>query len=411
MKLKSFGDSVFRQTNQTILYSILNTVLSILFFGIAARNSTVTFFGSQIVLISAAGALSGMLDFGSTFYHLREMSASRLSALQVSDAFITRTICIAFSSLILFPVGIIIGYRNTLILLFLVNLQMLLQFMTIPIRARGNTSILAQSLMVERLFSLVILLITIKLFSNPPIGIIIAFGCCASISFIIIRIWRLHIRLVKFTRSLHNPWKNVLLLGSTQILSQIQQLDLNLLASLTSNAVAAQYAAVSRWTSSIGVFSDAFSQSIVPVVSRANMSDTERRGVKKSLFWLYVSICSSIMIAVFSEKIVLIILGSKYVDSAGILRVLAIAGIATTITQPMSTYLLSKGLNTKVFATLSLGVMIQIVMICIYHKEFGAYSAAFGYFLGQATAATLLAVHLINYRNFSKNRNVVNFED
>jgi O-antigen/teichoic acid export membrane protein len=280
----------------------------------------------------------------------------------------------------------------------LLNAQMLLQFTSIILRANGNTSILSRSMLLERSLSLVVLIAFLNHDQNPPFSLVIA---CTTLIVSIIQIYS-SVTAIKFKDLVNyivwNPWHNSLGIGSTQILSQIQQLDLNLLALLSNTTSAATYGAVSRWTNAMGVFAGGFSQSIMPSASRESFDKSEIRELRKASVWLVMAILSSVFIYIFASRIVAIVLGTKYSDSAGILRVLAVAAVASTFTQPIATYLQAKGLNLQVFRALIIGIVVQILMIVVTNSSLGAYSAAYGYLIGQFVAAILLLNSFASYK-------------
>ena len=396
--------SIFRETNLTILYSALNTLIGILFFGYAARKCDISNFGLELLIISAAGATAGLLDFGTSYFYLRELSSGRINTIAVQGAFIGRSLIIIICTSPVLMFGLITSKMFFIEFFFLMNALMMLQFSSINNRAKGNTSILALSSLFERCMSFSLLIVILKFIENPPISLLIS-GSTFVVIFIQIRSSFTTINIRKLRNVIvWNPWRNSLGFGSTQILPQIQQLDLNLLALLSNSSSAATYGAVARWTNALGVFAGGFSQSIVPSASRESFMKSEVRELRKASIWLILAIVSSLLIYIFSSTIVAFVLGTKYSDSAGILKVLALASIASTFTQPIATYLQAKGLNTPVFRALFTGILLQITMIVLTHSKFGPYSAAYGYLLGQLVAATLLFNSLLHFEYSRKNK-------
>lgn len=390
--------SIFVETNLTIIYSGINTLVSIIFFGYAARICDISNFGLELQIITAAGAMAGLLDFGTTYFYLRELSSGRVNAKTVLGALIGRSIIILICTAPIAIFGLISSRMYLIEFVLLLNAQMLLQFTSIILRANGNTSILSRSMLLERSFSLVVLIALLNYDQNPPFSLVIA---CTTLIVSIIQIYS-SFTAIKFKDLVNyivwNPWHNSLGIGSTQVLSQIQQLDLNLLALLSNTTSAATYGAVSRWTNAMGVFAGGFSQSIIPSASRESFDKSEIRELRKASVWLVMAILSSILIYIFASRIVAIVLGTKYSDSAGILRVLAVAAVASTFTQPIATYLQAKGLNLQVFRALITGIVLQILMIVVTNSSLGAYSAAYGYLIGQFVAAILLLNSFVGYK-------------
>jgi len=395
--------SILRETNRTILFTGLNALVNIAFFGFAARTLDVANFGMELQIISAAGAIAGLLDFGTSYFFLRELSSGRTNIDKLKGAFFGRTFIVAFCCVPLIFFAALTSSFYLIQFALLLNIQMILQFVTVPMRARGNTSVLSRSLLQERILSLIVLVIVSRYFSNPPITLIIFVTTLIST----LSLLRTRIILKRFclsnTEINWNPWRQTLGIGSTQVLSQIQQLDLNLLASLTSSTVAATYGAVARWTNALGIFATGFSQSIVPSASRPNFDKFEVRELKKASLWLIMAILCSLTIFAFAPQIVTLVLGGKYQDSSGILRVLAIATVASTFTQPSAAYLQAKGLNIAVFASLATGIILQVSTIIIFYEKLGPYSAAYGFLIGQFVAATMLFLTLLRYKISPRN--------
>jgi O-antigen/teichoic acid export membrane protein len=168
------------------------------------------------------------------------------------------------------------------------------------------------------------------------------------------------------------------------------------------SVASAPYILVARWASSINLFSNAFSQAILPVLAKNSISKTDFEELRRASLWLALAITSSVMIFFFSPLIIEIILGGKYSESVVILRILSLATIFTTLIQPLTVFIQTQSKPSFVTLSLCSGLIAQMLIIFVYSDSTGASSAAIGYLLGQFVTFVLLLIFALPLRDFLK---------
>lgn len=394
--------SIFKETNGYLFLTICNSLLSMGFYGFAAHNLSIENFGIQLKFIAAAGAVIGLIDFGSSFLHLRDLASGQLSLNNFANIFMSRLLFFLFLTLPLLIIAIVSSKYDYASFLILINMQLLFQFACIPYRARGKISLFALMTSLERLFSLLILVVCIQLSVSIKLIWILICGSMASLSILIKLYSQEGIVIFKKQPTLKNPWKRTGWLGGTNAITQAQQLDYNLLAHLTDASTSATYGAVSRWTNSLSFFAATFCHSIIPIFSRDEIRISELRAVRKAALWLIISVISSCIVFLFSAQLVDIILGNSYESSKRILQTLSLASVTFVITQPCATILLSKSQVKPVFISICVGIILQMTCIVLLAPKTGSYSASLGYLVGQLVSAIILATNLIIFLKRNK---------
>lgn len=147
---------------------------------------------------------------------------------------------------------------------------------------------------------------------------------------------------------------------------------------------------------------DVVSKVIFPVYTKIadDKSRLFRAFIKTNLLTLCVSFLVGAIVFVFSREIVLVVLGSKWLDAVPVLRILAVYGILRTIAGPSSALFLSLGkqkyVALMIFARFS-GLAITIYPLVAMFGLLGA-----GYSAIISVIVEIPAVLVLNYFIFRK---------
>ena len=378
-------------SSQSILmmfFSGSTSVVTLVIFSFAARNLPVEDVANGVLIATFAWYLTSLLDFGGSTYSVREVVGERI-LLAAGRYFCALKIC---ALLPLIVMGIFIFHNQAEMVIRTCALTFLLlatNVVTIEYRVEGFTSALSIIAFIEKISLLFALLLTIFFDLSYHFSDLMLFSNFISLC---ISVLLLDKKNFKFKRSnVKDLFLGSLGIGSSSAVTQIQIMDVNLLAMKIGTFAASPYILVTRWTNPLGMFSNIFSQAIAPIVAKKKLMKNEIQEIIKSSYLILFSIILCTLVALESNRLVRIFFGEHFESSGVIVRVLALATIFSTITQPLSTILQSRRNPWKVTIALIAGISIQFLSIFIFASDFGALSAAYGFFFGQiATASVLL---------------------
>lgn len=379
--------SVTFQSILMILFSGSTSVVTLIIFSVAARNLPVDDIANGILMATLAWYLMSLLDFGGSTFSVREVLGERLSLAA------GRYFCALKTSMLVPLLGVgIVFFNNQVGMVIrtcaLTFLLLTTNVLTIEYRVKGFTSALSIISFTEKISLLFSLLVTIFFNLNIHFSDLILFSNFVAFCVSIYLVDRSNF---EFRRA---NVKELLLgslgIGASSAVTQIQIMDVNLLALKIGTLSASPYILVTRWTNALGMFSNIFSQAIAPIVAKKDIAKGEIQEIIKGSYLIIFSIILCSFVALESNRLVKIIFGEQFEISGEIVRVLALATMFSTITQPLATILQNRRNPWRVTIALVAGISIQFLYIFIFASEFGALAAAYGFFLGQFFSASLL---------------------
>ena len=394
-------NSITSQSFLMITFSGLTSIISLVGYSLAARNLPVQDVAKGILLTTIAWYATSLIDFGGSTYVVREIMGERIS-LEVGKYFglikIALLVPLLGLGLIFFHSQIGIVFR----LFILIFLLLAINLMSIEFRTSGFTSALSVVSLIEKTTLLFWLIITIYVNINIYFIDLIIISNFFAFCFALMLGNKSHsgFRPAKIKRLFIGS----LGIGSSSAVTQIQILDVNLLALKIGTLAASPYVLVTRWTNALGIFSNVFSQAIAPQVAKKNLTKTDILEVTKNTYLIFLSFIVCTLVAFQANNLVDFFLGEKFENSGNIVRILALATILSTIAQPLSIVLQSRQNPWKVTLALISGILCQFLYIFLFSAETGAIAAAYGFLLGQFITTILLIyfsrILLISYLKF-----------
>jgi O-antigen/teichoic acid export membrane protein len=387
------------QSSLIVVYSLCSTVLSLFVYGYSARHYDLGNLSSGLLVLSIAWYAVNVLDFGMSTFAVKEVVIKRR---ELEAFYYVGALKIGFSIVVSSVLGLLLHnhlkslFYGSVITLTLFTIQQL----NIGLRTAGYTSRPGMIAVIEKFSTSLILILNFNFDWKLDFLQVYSFGVLFSL-LASLRFSQIRFISIKFGE-IRSVFKKSLSLGVSSSIGQAKLLDVNFLAIMIGSVASAPYILVARWASSINLFSNAFSQAILPVLAKNSISKTDFEELRRASLWLALAITSSVMIFFFSPLIIEIILGGKYNESVVILRILSLATIFTTLIQPLTVFIQTQSKPSFVTLSLCSGLIAQMLIIFVYSDSTGASSAAIGYLLGQFVTFVLLLIFALPLRDFLK---------
>lgn len=378
--------SVTTQSLLMILFSGVTSAVTLLIYSLAARNLPISDVAEGILMATVAWYLTSLIDFGGSAYAVREIMGERTSLSLVRYFGVIKIfllIPLIGVSLIIFhsQMGLVIRVFILTLLLLAINL------LTIEFRVNGFTSSLSVITFTEKVSLLILLLMSITLKLDIRfLDLILISNLLAFLLAIYLSDYS-NLRLSR--TDIKGLFVGSLGIGASSAITQIQILDINLLALKIGTSAASPYVLITRWTNVIGIFTNVFSQAIAPIVAKKNLTKDDILEISKNSYLIILSLLFCILVAFQADNLVNFFLGDNYANTGEILKVLALATVFSTVAQPLSTILQNRQNPWKVTFVLFVGVLIQFVYILLFASDVGALAAANGFLLSQVTTTCL----------------------
>lgn len=377
------------QSSIIVFFSICSTGLTLFIYAMSARNYDVKSLSMGILVLSISWYLVNVIDFGLSTFAVQEVLSERRRVEDFYTIGILKILCfVGFSA----TLGMVFNFEfRYLFYGSIITLSLLIiQHINIGLRVEGRTSIPGLFALIEKLSTSFILTLNFNLDWRLQFLEVYMYGVVVSLivalKFRQIRLGRINL-LEIFSVSMKS-----LPLGFSSLIGQAKLLDVNFLALMIGTVASAPYILVSRWASSINLFSNAFSQSILPFFSKGKLSKSAFVEAKNAAFWLILALAFSLIICLASPLIIEFILGEESSESVIILRVLSLATIFSILIQPLTVFVQTQSRASFVTLSLLSGFVAQVLIIFFLSDSIGAISAAIGYFCGQFICFCLLVI-------------------
>ena len=392
--------SIHFQTSLIVFFSLCSTCLTLFIYGISARNYDIQQLSSGILVLSISLYAVNLIDFGQATFAVQEVVSKRR---RIEDFYSLGVLKIVFSIGLSAVFGAVF-YPKLQYLFYgsIITLSLLLiQQINIGLRVSGRTSSPGFLALIEKLSTSLILTLNFNFDWRLEFLEIYMFGVLTSLV-VALKFSEIRLRRIDFS-DIQSIFVKSSALGFSSLIGQAKLLDVNFLALMIGPVASAPYILVSRWASSVNLFSNAFSQSILPMFSESELSKRRFNEAKKASFWLILALVFSVIICLAAPLIIEIILGDSNSESAAILQVLSLATIFTTLSQPLTVLIQTQSRPFFVTLSLCLGFVVQILIIFLLSNSNGASSAAIGYFCGQFVNFSLLLFFAFRIKNYFSN--------
>ncbi|MCU1392758.1 MAG: hypothetical protein JWM34_1186 [Ilumatobacteraceae bacterium] len=322
---------------------------------ILARRTTPSVFGAFVAVYGVSTAIGGLIDFGSSSRATIDLAqgADRLGFLPWLTK---RTVWQLPMMVVLALVGL--AYADSRLPVVCV-LALSIQSVTIAVGhgTLGAVRVLRSPVLAEwivfagNMVTLVTVIVapSAYLLTGMAIASAASWAVCAGIAVYLIRD-----KILPWKRTWipGNPWRGAASFGFAGIAVVLQGFILVVVEHTSSTAQAGQLGAVQKWTQPISLIALAYSGYLFPSLAAAISDRVAIRLLRTVVAIFGVGVVASAVIIAIAPEMVRLLLGSEYVGSVHVLRLLIIVSLPELIMQPMSVLLQARGLDRTVAWTM-----------------------------------------------------------
>ncbi|WP_133247079.1 polysaccharide biosynthesis C-terminal domain-containing protein [Pseudarthrobacter sp. AG30] len=360
-------------------------------------------FGPLVAAVGLGATLAGLIDFGSNSLSVREMAAKRMD-LGGFGSRLSGKLLIGTAGLTLWAVTFFVFARDSFLWVAgpIAFSQLLGQSFVVPLRARGRTDLLAAATLIDRLTVACCFLVLHLMDFGPQHMLWVAMAAGPVVSASVTRWILARDQKPDLSWSVSvNPWRNAKHYGVSSAAVSAQSLDLTIMSLVGGASVAGVYGAVNRWTQPMSLLAAAFTTSTAPLVAKMGSWRTAWPLLKRSSMLIGGAVLLCVGVAVFSEPLVAVLVGSDFADSAAVLRILAVGTIGAVLNQPVAAFLQALGNERAVSFITTSGVGIQLMLVALLTWAMGSIGAALAFAVLQTIILTLLLVTIVVSRRRS----------
>jgi O-antigen/teichoic acid export membrane protein len=345
---------------------------------LTARTMSPSEYGLIVSAIALGVVCGGFLDFGANLYWVRELANKRLShtdfVIRVSNrALIVLVVsaATAISAAFLAPVFIATG-----VLLFTTNA---VQTVLVPLRADQRSESVGWLVALGRLVAALTFLVQTG-FGTPPATCLwtsLALGdlvvvVCAHI------VTPGSARLTLRCRPAVNPWVGAKWYAAVALGNSAGQLDLPIMVTIADPFAAGIYAGVNRWIQPINVAIGAFASAAAPFIAAERRLAVVARQIRRAAWILLAAAGLSVAMFVVAPWLVPAVLGDDYSGAVPVLRLLALAMLLNTASQPLLVGLQARGFDHVAAVIVTLSVASHLAVVVLLCPKIGALGAGIG---------------------------------
>ncbi len=330
--------------------------------------------------IALGTVLAGVLDFGSNAYWVREYASGRMGRRSLGARLITKiafSIAVAGAGAAALAMVAPPGWwrAGPVAVSLLVN-----QSMQAVLRANMLSHRVAVSMICDR--ATVALLVGLASLSGADPAAMLWLALTAGSLVSAAMSWRLiprQTRPVLGFRGPRNPWRGCGPYGLYGVAIAAQNLDVPLTGQFGGAAAAGLYGAVNRLVQPMSLLTTAFSAAAMPFVAEAPSVRAAWLRIKSALWLPAAAIAACGAVAMLAPYLVVLLIGSQYQGSVGVLQILALGTIPAVLNQPIAVFLQARGHDRVVAAVVTFGVLIQLALTIVLSQRFGAVGSAWAY--------------------------------
>ena len=383
-----------------LLATLLAQVLVAILYILAARGVSKSEYGDVVSAIALGGAIVGLVDFGTNALWVREFATERLSYERFRDLALTKILVAVVVAVLFACFALALKQRLGLGVGILLG-TIAFQTAVVPLRAQQRGDLVAGLMLSERALGVLSFAILYRMGfdSAMALGLALPVGSLGTAAVAV------HIsRRVFGVRGWHrfrvvSPWRGAANFGVSSLLASFQALDVSLLNVMGGAAAAGVYGAVNRWTQPIGLLASSYSAAASPMVAQARSWSETWSALKKSVWLLGLAIVGAVGVAFSAPLIVTLLLGEEYRGSQGVLSLLAIGTVFSTVNQPLAAVLQVRGMDRAVARGMGVSVVIQMITVAFTAGQLGALGAAAAFVLMQCVLlGWLVAVCIRTFR-------------
>jgi len=364
---------------------VAQLVVSALYI-LTARSMRPDEYGSVVTAIGLGVAGAGFVDLGANAYWGRELASSRITQQSLNVRVTIRFTIV----LVVAAVAVAVSFYAAPVFIatgFVFVTTSIVQTVLVPLRAIQRSESVAWLVLVGRLVAIAIFLGQMAigvgaghaLWTSLCLGDLVLAVCAFVVT-------PASDRLRFSVLPLANPWLGTRWYGLTAMSTSAQQLDLPIVAALSGSGAAGIYGGVNRWTQPMLVVIGAFTSAAAPFVAAETRIGALKGQLLRASWILGAAMALSIAVFVEAPWLVTTLLGDDFIDSAPVLRLLAVAMMLNAVTQPLIMALQARQRDHLAAAVVAVAVVAQLVSVIALAPKLGAVGAGIGVLVAQVVA-------------------------
>jgi O-antigen/teichoic acid export membrane protein len=363
---------------------------------VAARQLGPQHYGAAMAVVGIATFSATVLDFGGAAHATRALSRAQPDYKDFAGRLGARA-CIALVALL--AAFVVSGFVSGSAVLFaavpaLAAMVSLEQSALAPFRAVSANIAVSVLLACEKLATLLTFSIAVVMGHPDAEMLVVALIAGPALTSLLAAIWahygKVLPHLFAYRPRPASPWRGMVHLGIGNIALGAQYLDAQVVTVFSGAGSAGEYIAVARAAGPLGLAATGLTQTIFPEMSRSASDRAAFRILTSALRLMAIPSVGLLLIAAWPDRIVELVLGSAYADAGPILRVLAVALIASLLAQPISAFLQARNAEKSTGRILVFGVGMQLLLMAILSYRWGGLGAAWAFATAQMMILSLM---------------------
>jgi O-antigen/teichoic acid export membrane protein len=365
---------------------------------IAARAGAPASFGATVAAVGVAVIVVDLVDFGGNQLLTREL-ASHGAPRNLYVSFLVSKARILAAVV---PLWIVVAYTLTgsasiAALGLYVGTLGIAQTGQAALRGVHAFGLLSSLMMLERITAFVVAVLVYSLSSRPSVvlatSLVTASALAACAATVAARA-RARVGSREASFSLRRWYARSRGLGLSAVFSDLQVLDVILVAVAAGTTAAGYFAAANRLLAVLILVPVNIGYVLLPTLSSLS-TDRARRRLTRHAVWLCVALVAAVVVIpiTLSGPLMELLFGSAYGAAGGALVVYCVAVLLVAVNQPLTVYLQTAGRDMPVGYLMAGLSLLNIPVVLLLSREFGQTGAAGGFLLVQVLlVCSLLAL-------------------
>ncbi|MDQ0734048.1 lipopolysaccharide biosynthesis protein [Arthrobacter agilis] len=376
-------------------------------FVLAARATDPSALGAVASAMALGVALSGIVDFGSNAFWVRELARGAMTPSDLGRKLLSKLVIGAAAAGAL--TGVLIAFTPETLLWTagILGLSTLIgQSAQTPLRGAALGDLASLVVVFDRLVAVLTYFALTSLGLAAPSALIAALATGPVASAFLAAYLTPPINSPAYRNYRFRwPWTSARNFGVSAGFLSLQSLDVALLGSIAGPAAAGIYGSVNKWVQPVSILAGSFASASAPFIARAGNVRDSWRILRQAAWMPSLAIIGAGSLAILSPWLVETLLGSAYGSGAQVLTILAIAAIPGVLNQPLFIALQYLGRDRAVAIVLSSVIALQLALVAALAPSLGALSCAVAVLASQMLQ--LLAFLFLTVREVRQSRDVV----
>jgi O-antigen/teichoic acid export membrane protein len=362
---------------------------------IAARAGAPASFGATVAAVGVAVIVVDLVDFGGNLLLTRELASPGAPRNLYVSFLVSKARILAA----VVPVWIVVAFTLTgsasiAALGLYVGTLGIAQTGQAALRGVHAFGLLSALMMLERITALVVAVLVYSLASSPSVVLAVSLVTASALAACAVTLTargRARIGNLEAGFSLRRWYARSRGLGLSAVFSDLQGLDVILVAVAAGTTAAGYFAAANRLLAVLILVPVNIGYVLLPTLSSLR-TDWARRRLTRHAVWLCVALVAAVVVIpmTLSGPLMALLFGSPYRAAAGALLVYCVAVLLVAVNQPLTVYLQTAGRDMPVGYLMAGLSLLNIPVVLLLSREFGQTGAAGGFLLVQVVLVCCL---------------------